>query len=173
MPSPTYVAIAKTVLTGTQATVTFSSIPSTYTDLVLLLSVRQNAATYWQNVNLTFNNDTSSIYSMRTLTGAGSVTGSFSTSAAANIVLQAITGDSATANSFNSGEIYIPNYAGSTNKPISSIQIEETNDTSNNRLTAQAGLYSSTNAINRIDLATTSGAFMSGSRFDLYGIKNS
>ena len=90
-----------------------------------------------------------------------------------SVLLGAITAASSTSNSFNSGEIYFPNYAGSTNKVLSSTQVQETNSATNNDIIGLAGLVSTTSAINRIDLTTQTGNFVSGSRFDLYGIKSS
>lgn len=76
---------------------------------------------------------------------------------------------SATASTFSSFEIYIPNYAGSTNKSFSVDSVTE-----NNATTAYtnliAGIWNTTSAINSI---TISNALAQYSTFTLYGIKNS
>lgn len=176
MPTPTYVAIAKTVLTGNQATITFDNIPSTYTDLVLLASQRDNAPDSLYGVPLwvTFNNNSSSLYSRTELYGQSTSTAS--TRSSGNLQLrigQSFSSGNTTTNTFESWEMYIPNYAGSTNKPVSTTFAIPNNNTYQVDL-VNAGLFSSTTAISRIDLALDSAyQFVSGSRFDLYGIKNS
>jgi hypothetical protein len=72
MPTPTYVAIAKTVLSSNQAEITFSSIPSTYTDLVVLVSARSaSGGSTSDNVALRLNGSTTT-YSYTFLSGNGS-----------------------------------------------------------------------------------------------------
>lgn len=183
MPSPTYVAIAKTVLTGSQASVTFSSIPSTYTDLLVVFSVRGDA-TYEANngdaMAMRINGSSTAQYSVTYVTGQGSATSSGRrTTGNADSFIRVYGGanyDSATANTFSSGEIYIPNYTGSTNKPISTSSVFENNSATVNAIYAQAQLWGNTSAITSLEFTYTfnaSSRFVSGSRFDLYGIKNS
>ena len=171
MPSPTYVALAKTVLTGTQATITFSSIPSTYTDLLILVSCRSDrAASLVDTITWNFNSSTTNFSNTR-LEGTGASAGStFNTT---NSSLLRVPATSVTSNTFNNAEIYIPNYTGSTNKPISTSFAYENNATTA-YVGANAGLWSNTAAITSITLGLVDGPnFVSGSRFDLYGIKNS
>ena len=65
----TYEAIATTTLGSTASSVTFSSIPATYTDLVLVSAPIGNGDA---QVNMTFNNDTSAFYSDTLIAGNGS-----------------------------------------------------------------------------------------------------
>jgi hypothetical protein len=182
MPT-TYVAIAKTLLTGSQASVTFSSIPSTYTDLVVVFSVRGDA-TYEANngdaMAMRINGSSTAQYSVTYLTGQGSSTGSGrrSTGNADSFIriYGGVNANSSTANTFSSGEIYLPNYAESTNKPISTTATTEINSTTGNTIYAEAQLWSNTSAINSLEFTYTynaSSRFVSGSSFYLYGIKNS
>lgn len=179
MPSPTYVALAKTVLTGSQASITFSSIPSTYTDLILVVSSRQqDSGSYFEQFYLEFNGSATAVYSQTMVRGNSSVAGSNqnSTQAYFNYLYQ--TGPSNTANTFGSVEIYIPNYTGSTNKVMSSTSVVENNSTTAGEswIAGAAQLWRNTSAINQIKLTASGGGagnFTSGSRFDLYGIKNS
>lgn len=176
MPTPTYVALAKTVLTGTQATITFSAIPSTYTDLVLVASARTDWTGFSEELKFWYNNNSAgSSYSFtRLITDAPNVTSSRSSSFPwmSNSALNENT--NTTSNTFSSIEIYIPNYAGSNYKPASMTSARENNSTTYYTIAANAGLWSDTTAISRIDLAPRQGTnFVSGSRFDLYGIKNS
>ena len=173
MPSPTYVALAKTVLTGTQATVTFSGISNDYTDLVLLISARNPDTGVVGNLNVQINGDTASNYSRTRMYGFGSTAYSERNSNAASFTDAAfVTSASATSNSFANVELYIPNYTGSTNKVISGSSSVENNSTTENAVAAHAYLYRGTSAITSIALSFSLG-FVSGSRFDLYGIKNS
>lgn len=177
MPTPTYVALAKTVLTGSQASVTFSSIPSTYTDLVLFVSARQDTSSYYEQIYLEFNGSSTAVYSQTMVRANSATPASNRNSGQAYFNYLYEPGPSATSNTFSNVEIYIPNYAGSTNKIMSSTSVSENNSSTDSQwwLDGAAHLWGNTAAINQIKL-TASGApgnFVSGSRFDLYGIKNS
>jgi hypothetical protein len=173
----TYVALAKTVLTTTQATVTFSSIPSSYTDLIVLISARTDgsSASYGRDLKLTVNSSSSG-YSYTILYGRPNSAGSFRSSSTTDLDIGWGTTPTPgqTANTFGSIEIYIPNYVGSTNKAISIIGLSESNNATDAAIGAVAGLWSNTSAITSITIDDyDSTNFVSGSRFDLYGIKNS
>lgn len=162
--------IAKQTLTGTATSVTFSDIPGTYTDLLLICSARTDRAS---NVNdgiiVTFNSNTSN-YSTRALEGTGSAAQSRSFTPAGLYLTQACTGASAATSTFGNAEMYVPNYAGSTNKSVSSTCVGETNATGA-WLSADASLWSNTAAITSMALAPITGPnFVSGSSFYLYGI---
>ncbi len=164
--------IAKTVLTGTAADVTFSDIPGTYTDLYLVYTARcnQDDGGIAQNVRIRFNgasSDTS--HSGRVLYGSGSggtgsVTDSFVRAGYATQVAN-------TSNTFASNEVYIPNYAGSTKKSVSAFGVTETNASAVD-MSISASLWDSTAAITSMKLLVRSGdaSFISGSSFFLYGI---
>lgn len=177
MPTPTYVAIAKTVLTGTQVTVTFSAIDQTYTDLLLMLSLRTNKSATVDELAVQFNSLAVGNYSNTSLYGYTTSANSQRQTRSANlfIVNNYNTGDTATASSFANMELYIPNYAGSSLKVLSANFAAENNSTSTgNAVGGNAGLANLTAAITSISLTNNGGAsFVSGSRFDLYGIKNS
>jgi hypothetical protein len=172
----TYVAIAKTVLTTTQATITFSSIPSSYTDLIVVCSARNSRSDIAISaMNLKFNNTEGTAYSFTKLTVTGltsSTVGSARATATSSISDIYITTAAGTADTFNSVEIYIPNYSGATNK-LASISSNTERNTANAYTAQIAGLFSDTTAISRIDLTAGGYDFVAGSRFDLYGIKNS
>jgi len=170
MPTPTYVAIAKQVMTGTQATITFSAIPSTYTDLVVLGSVRTDRASTVDYLKIRFNGATvDTNLTGRFIYGDGA-TATSSTAAYAQVAR--VDAASNTSNTFSNVEIYIPNYVGSTYKPISSSGVAEDNSTTGYDQ-ASASLFSDTTAISSISLVNLFGSFVNGTRFDLYGIKNS
>jgi len=166
MPSPTYVALAKTVLTGSQATVTLSSIPSTYTDLILKCYVRSTNASTTDNLFLQVNSLTG-VYSSVYLRGSGAAV---STSTRPDFQLGLINGATSTSNTFSYVEFYFPNYTASQHKAVSLSMAQENNLTTA-WINEYASLVRSTDVISSLTL--TAGNFDTGSRFDLYGIKNS
>ena len=72
MPTPTYVALATATLTSGATSVTFSSIPATYRDLVIITNIGRNAGS--AALLIRFNGDTGSNYSNVTMYGDGSST---------------------------------------------------------------------------------------------------
>lgn len=166
----TYNAIATvTVGSGGAANITFSSIPATYTDLVLKLSLRSNRASTWDNTQIEINSSTANMTS-RLLTGNGS------TASSGNVTVFYV-GDipaaSATSNTFANQEVYLPNYAGSSNKSGSSDSVAENNATAGfNQLAAN--LWSQTAAITSVKMYSGNAEnFVQYSTATLYGIKNS
>jgi hypothetical protein len=172
MPSPTYVAIATvTVGSGGAATISFSSIPATYTDLCLLLSFRaanSGSAGYDFYADMSFNGSTASA-SFRRLAGYITTVNSDSGS---RLYAASFLGSTGTSNTFGNAQVYIPNYAGSNNKSYSSESAAETNST-NNYLDMTAGLWSNTAALTSITLTPSAGNFAQYSTATLYGISNS
>jgi len=172
----TYTKIASVAVGGAgAANIDFTSIPATYTDLCLKLSLRDTRTQIDDYVNLIFNNDSGSNYSMKSVWGTGSTTGNSNYSAqTANYVFQ-IAAASATASTFSNVEIYVPNYTSSNAKSFSTDGVTETNAaTGTDRLDAlTASLWSGTATINRITLTPGTGTFVQYSTATLYGIKNS
>jgi hypothetical protein len=165
----TYTLIASnTVGSGGTASITFSSIPSTYTDLVLLMSLRQSGA--GNNVRYSINGTTTG-YSERLLYGSGSSAGSISGSTT-YFEFVYTNGSGETANSFGNLQVYIPNYAGSQHKSISVDSVYENNSTgATQALTAQ--LWSNTAAITSMTITPSTTNWLQYSTAYLYGIKNS
>ena len=172
---PTYTLISSNVLTTTAASVTFTAIPSTYTDLVLRISARTNANVSNDNFRITFNSDSGSNYSITRITGNGSTAVSNRLSNQTSGRAGAIDGNTATSSTFGSVEIYIPNYLVSANKPYSSTAASEQNATAA-QIDGIAGLWRNTAAITSISIESnnlnvpTDGYIVSGSSFYLYGI---
>jgi hypothetical protein len=166
MPS-TYTLISSNVLSSSAASVTFSAIPSTYTDLVIRWSVNTSStldgALYFNGTLGTTN------YSRTALSGNGASATSTRNSDREYIDLDYI--GSAAANTFASGEMYLPNYAGSNNKPLSTVSALEANSTTA-YLRNNAGLARVTAAVTSITISVPV-TFSAGSSFYLYGIKNS
>lgn len=149
-----------TVGSGGAASIVFSGIPQGYTDLVVLLSVRNSVDS--NTGTIAFN--TGGSYTRKRITGNGTTASSDNSSPD----FQSNTSVS-TANVFSSGTIYIPNYTGSTVKNYSVDSVNENNATLANA-SILSGQWSETAAITSITLAPSSGNFVEFSSASLYGI---
>jgi hypothetical protein len=166
----TYIQIGSTVTVGAggQATIEFTAIPATYTDLKLVLSARGTTSAAYTALKISFNGSTTS-YTGRQLygDGTGAVSNNFSAEWAGYI-------DAATAttSTFSSTELYVTNYAGSTNKS-SSVEYAQENNTTTAILGMWARLWSNTAAITQITCTPEVGNFAQYSTASLYGILKS
>jgi len=166
----TYELIETITLGSNAASVTFSDIPQTYTDLKILISVRSTYASTSGILWLRFNGDSGTNYPFRRLEGSGSAVSSNGTTAG-QIGIGRTTGSTATANTFSNTEVYIPNYTGSTYKSVSSTAASENNAVAA-QITATAGLWNNTSAITSLSvLDGESSNLVTNSSFSLYGIK--
>lgn len=159
----TYIAIATTTVgSGGAASITFSTIPSTYTDLVIKYSTRATSSgTDWITVSFNTGGTYSYIYLLGT--GSSAVNGTFRAAINQNSTF--------TASTFANGEVYIPNYTGSNSKSFSADSVNENNATEAYSALG-AGLWSGTAAITDITLATDNGTNLAQySTATLYGIK--
>ena len=171
---PTYKAIASTTVgSGGASSITFSSIPQTYTDLVLLMSARQDANGA-ASILGRFNSSATG-YSTRQLYGYGTTVGSTTAvgggTTYADFGIQDNSGT--TSNTFSNTLVYIPNYAGSNNKSYSVDSVSEDNTSINAFLILNAGLWSNTSAITSLTLTCQNGNFVQYVTAVLYGVKNS
>lgn len=170
----TYVLISSQVLGSSTNSVTFSSIPQTYTDLKIISSTRGDSTA--ANINLIFNGDSGTTnWTYTYIRGDGSTTVSTSSSSGSNATYLLNTDRSAaTANTFSNDEIYIPNYTLTTKKQTFSFGVAEDNTASNYPLiTETASLYQGTAAITSLNISLNGGNnFVANSSFYLYGIKN-
>lgn len=167
----TFIKIATVdVGSGGAASIDFTSIPATYTDLILNLTGRFSSGAGFSLIE--FNGlGTSANFSNRILEATGSSATSF-VAGNANYA-GALDGSGDTANTFSNTQFYIPNYAGSTNKSISFEAVMENNGATA-YIDAGALLWSQTTAINAIKLKTHTGSYYAQySSATLYGINNS
>jgi hypothetical protein len=166
MATNTYVALDKVTISGSSTNqITFSSIPATYTDLVIVVNGSLTSGA--QDLIVFFNNENSgSNYSATYLTGNG--TGAFSTryNNRANFPLSYSSGIGTTNGTFL---IQVQNYA---NTNTFKTTLARVNNTSYG-VEASSGLWRSTAAINRIDLICGGSGltFLAGTTFSLYGIR--
>jgi hypothetical protein len=162
MPS-TYEPIATQTLGSAAASVTFSSIPATYTDLIIVTQAISASA---DDVGIRFNSDSGTNYSQTWLSGNGSsaFSGRYSSSTSVYLDIYGSMGTTL----FNNANVQIMNYANTTtNKTFLS-----RSNRAGAGVDAIVGLWRNTAAITTIVLAPTSGVnFSTGSTFTLYGIK--
>jgi hypothetical protein len=166
-----YESIATAVGTGSSGTITFSSIPSTYTHLQLRVISRGTASAndaYFAR----FNSDSGgNYYQIHVLYGNGSAAGAFASGTSSTLMQPAdIVGSSSTANSFAANVTDILDYS-NTNK-YKTVRTLYGFDTNGAGVVAlNSNLWMSTSAITSITLTTGSGSFATNSHFALYGIK--
>jgi hypothetical protein len=173
MPS-TYTLISSNVLGSSAASVTFSAIPGTYTDLVVRWSARSDGATTNEYSKIVLNSDTATNYSETYVRGTGSTADSGRYSSNDKWLFIPIDGANNTASTFSNSEIYIPSYTSSNKKVAGSFSVREENAATANAIVGNAHLWQGTAAITSIALSPNNGTnFVSGSSFYLYGIKNS
>jgi len=163
----TYEAIATvTVGSGGAANIQFTSIPQTYTDLVLKVCARSDGADDYGQITF---NSSSANFTRKFILGLGS---SIQNSSFSNNSFLTVNPSGYTANTFANVEYYIPNYAGSNYKSLNLDAVTENNATSASTI-LQAVLWSNTAAITSISMNCNTGNFVQYSTATLYGIKNS
>ena len=163
----TYVKIASYTATGSVANIEFTSIPATYTDLVVKTSLRGSTN---GNIDMLceFNGVTTG-YTFRWISGDGAAAASASGSTSNSGFMDM---NNNTANTFASNDIYIPNYLSANNKSHSFDGVTENNATTAYQVLG-ARLWSNTAAITSIKLLPSPGNFVQYSTATLYGISKS
>lgn len=164
MPKPlgTYALIGSTTLTTSTPSVTFSSISSTFTDLVLVCMVQTQ--TNSDAVTIRFNSDSGNNYSFTQVRGDGSTTFS---GRASNVSMTRIGNDIPNSTAFGTIISHIQDYSNSTtNKTVLSRSGYAGIGTQ-----ATVGLWRSTSAITSVTVLPDSlNNFLTNSTFKLYGI---
>ena len=160
-----YVLLERTELNTSAASVTFANIPQTgYTDLKIVMSTRVSATSNPDFTEMSVNGSLANFTSRRIQgNGASATSSSFSNSYAI------VETDNFTANTFGSVEIYCPNYTSSNPKSFSVDAVTENNATTS-YAEMWAWLWNQTASITSLGFARTSGTFLAGSTFSLYGI---
>jgi hypothetical protein len=154
----TYEPIQSYTFSG-QSSITFSSIPSTYTDLIIVWNGTSSAL---QATRFRYNGDTGSNYSWTRLLGDGSSASAYSLSSQ-NTGVGGWAGSSQVANI-----VQIMNYANTTTYKTSLVRMNAAND---GYVGAFVNLWRSTSAINSIYIAPDSGGTFNNGNMTLYGIK--
>lgn len=165
----TYTPIVSTTLSSAVSTITFSNVPNTYTDLILVISAGMNASDY--PLIRVGNNlvDTGSNYSQADLIGNGSSALSSRSSNAVYFIIGLFT-----STSINNSITSLQNYANTTTNKTFLSRANTTLNQGTDSGTAREtlGLWRSTSAINTIQVYNySSQTFTVGSTFTIYGIK--
>ena len=156
----TYEKIDATTLTSTSSSVTFSSIPGTYTDLVL---IQNSIATSEFNIWVRFNSDTGNNYSYTYIVGDGA--GGGETGRSSNYSYMDAGG--VNTSPATTAIFYINNYSNTTTFKNLFSRVGSTSKV----LGMYIGMWRSTSAITSVTTLASSSTFASGSTFTLYGIK--
>ena len=158
VPTPTYDLLASNVLSSSASSVTFSSIPATYRDLVLVVSPIATGGDF--NSNIRINSDTGSNYSRVGMSGDGETATSFSATAAFILGVIASTSSPPTLGVYN----FMDYSATDKHKTIISRYANPS------ATSAFAFRWANTSAINNLEIYASANNFASGSTFYLYGI---
>lgn len=175
--APTYTPIASYTATGNITSYTFSSITGTYTDLVMVASIRCDVATY-NNMNfttVTLNGSTSSIYGLTALytrnTGSETIN-SYSSGLQAGFNFGGSITTGSTSTIFSNYILNLNNYSNSTTyKTVLNQIASPSNLTTSDGVAMGVGVWRSTAAITSITFTPSNSAnYVAGSTFSLYGI---
>jgi hypothetical protein len=166
MPA-TYEPIATTTLTTATATITFNSIPGTYTDLRLVFVGTVDSGGAGSGLRLKLNNDATSLYSLTEFYGTGASAASARVTGNAFAYLSNAAGLSTTTPMMATFDLF--SYTASINKTALSEFNADVNSTSG-VIERMVHLYRSTSAITRIDIYPANPNFASGTTATLYGI---
>ena len=170
-----YTKIAESILGAAVATVTFSSIPSTYRQLELWMAVRGDTAAQFASVALQFNSDTGTNYNYENWQAAGASTTSAETLSATSLFIGDMPANTTLSGSVSIQVVKIPWYAGTAFWKATSTSQTANLQTSAGQASALfdkhlSGLWRSTAAINRVDIKAGAGNFVVNSSFALYGL---
>jgi hypothetical protein len=165
-------SIATVTSSGSTGSVTFSSIPSTYTALQIRLLARcGRAGSATDQLKLQLNGDTGTNYTRHYLLGSGTSALASGTTALSSINLLSVPADAALADTFGTAIIDIQDYQSTTkNTTIRYVNGQDTNGGGNIYL--GSGLWINTAAVTSIYIEPLNPAnFAAGSTFSLYGIR--
>jgi hypothetical protein len=158
MGTPTYTPLATITLTSSASSVTFSSIPATYRDLVLVIDVL-GTSTFGRASRLRLNSDTGSNYPQVVMTGDGSTASSYSFTDTNVQISQMVS------TSRNLGICQIMDYT-QTNKHKSILGRWD----GTFGVFAYSGRWANTSAVTSVSITASNEPYASGSTFSLYGI---
>lgn len=184
------VLISKTTLNSDQATITFNSIPTSYTSLEMICSVRGTSTTAAQTLGYTsnamiflFNSNSSSNTDCGSQTVTGYTTDNYATAKTypttsytlntyRSIVGTVLT-DGNTSNAYTVGRFFLnASSSTSTTKIFNGFMAGYSAEgvSGIGHMNRVSGMYGSTSAVTRIDISLGTGSFKTGSSFALYGI---
>ena len=141
---------------------TLSSIPATYTDLVVVANVLYSADN-GNYIGIRFNEDSSSLYSSTPLVGNGTSYNSYRATGDTKIAFYA-----SSTSTYTAVQMHINNYTNTTtNKAV----LLRSSSVSSANVEARIGLYISTAAISSLSLFFPNASIAAGTNVTIYGIK--
>jgi hypothetical protein len=165
-----YIRIAQNILTTTAASVTFSSIPQTYQNLMLRVSARSDSGADRDSLIFTINGDTNGANYLRGWASRSNGSDQFDNSSNSRTLSFSCVGGTATANVFSSTEITISRYTQSVTKLLG-FYATSTDGDSDSILNIGSLIWPFNSAITDLVLAPSSGGnFVAGTTINLYGI---
>ena len=174
-----FTVIDHTELTSTTSLWSKTSIPSSYDHLLIVASVRTSKSSNYDKVGLQMGNGslhTGTDYSMTNIQGFNTASGTPASGRVAtglwdSIELIYVTANGATADTFGTVKIWIPNHANTTNfKQALCTSIAPNASTTSWGVNVTAGLWSSTDAVDCVGITHTGDDMMEHSTFTLYGV---
>lgn len=153
-------------------TITFSSLGSLFKHLKIICTARGTASATANAVRIHFNGDTGANYDLETLLVAGTSVTAGAEMATADSDVLTISADNSPAGSAGVGEIIIHDYRGTTfRKSVTATSKHKTTDSANGIALRVRGLeWRNTAAITSVTLTLSTGNYVAGSRFTLYGM---
>jgi hypothetical protein len=163
-------SIATTTLSTTAASITFSSIPATYTHLQIRMIARDTRAVTLEGFVVQFNSDTAGNYSDHSVYGDGSSAAAYANTSATFMSPYAIASANATANVFGVSVIDILDYA-NTNKYKTIRALTGVDNNGSGAVGLASGNWRNTAAITSVTVGAQVGTWVANSSFALYGIR--
>lgn len=164
--------ISDTLLVGSAADITISSIPNTFRHLKLYLSGRGDTVASAVECDLQFNGDTGTNYAYQWLYGSGATPSASEGLSKGVLYLAIMSAASNTANFASSAEITIYDYAATTFfKTATCLNANMRANSTGSLVTLNSsGIWMSTSAITAIKIFPAAGNFIAGTRATLYGL---
>ena len=165
----TYELLASTVLGSRTGSVTISSIPATYYDLILRLNV-QGISAGWNYINMQCNGDTSTNYSYADLNTNGATVASGEASSQTSARLSVNSVPNISYNNASQIEYYIGGYTNVAKIPILGVAMGSRNNATQYGA-SDAATFRGNGPVTSITLVNLSSNFEVGSSFKLYGVR--
>jgi len=154
-------------LTSSQSSITFSSIPQDYDDLIIVMSNRNNASVPARNLYISINSSTANFSTLSFYGRNGSVASDTQN----RVIMRDPSTAGTTANTFSNTQVYLSNYTSSNDKSISVDGVGENNGANDAWQQITSLIWSNTSAITSISFDYDgNGSFLTGSTMSLYGV---
>jgi hypothetical protein len=162
--------ISDQTLSGSAASIDFSSIPTTYTSLILELMLRGDQSAVSTPLWLLVNNDSGADYTYVQLSTGGASASAGGAINATKFVLGNVPAATSASNVFGAGRLWIPFYqSGQWKNAEWQLHQPKNSSTTEGVMYRDGGAWQSTSVINRLTLSLSSGSFVAGSRARLIG----